>query len=109
MGRVGYDPETLLIGGVGRPPGPGGGRVLRPHTRRGVELDAGTAVILERDGVREERRLQRVRPTADGWLVRFEGVTSRDDAAALVNAPVRMRRAALPALAPGEFYVDDLL
>jgi 16S rRNA processing protein RimM len=94
---------------MGRPHGLDGEMMLRPHNRRGAELAAGTAVILERGGVREERRLERVRPTADGWLVRLDGVASRDDAAALVNAGVRMRRSALPALAPGEFYVDDLL
>lgn len=40
--------------------------------------------------------------------MRFEGVTDREAAAALTLSEVRAPRAALPPLAPGEFYVEDL-
>lgn len=59
--------------------------------------------------MRETRALRTARRRADGWLVRVDGITSRDAAAALTHAPVRVLKEALPPLAPGEFYVEDLL
>ena len=53
--------------------------------------------------------MRTARRRADGWLVRVEGIASREDAAALTHASVRVRKQALPPLAPGEFFVEDLL
>jgi 16S rRNA processing protein RimM len=54
------------------------------------------------------RRLLASRRVNDGYLVRIEGVSDREAAATLTLSEVRASRAALPPLAPGEFYVEDL-
>jgi 16S rRNA processing protein RimM len=48
------------------------------------------------------------RPVEGGYLLRLAGVESREAAAALTLAEVRVPRAALPPLAPGEYYVEDV-
>jgi 16S rRNA processing protein RimM len=45
----------------------------------------------------------------EGWLVRLNGVQSRDEAAAHVGCWVEVRRAQLPTLPPGEHYRVDML
>ncbi|MFM7066141.1 MAG: ribosome maturation factor RimM [Gammaproteobacteria bacterium] len=42
------------------------------------------------------------------WLVRIEGVTDRDAAAAWALREVAVPRATLPPPGPGEYYLDDL-
>jgi 16S rRNA processing protein RimM len=44
----------------------------------------------------------------DGFLIRLEGIQDREAAAALTLSEVRAARAALPPLADGEFYVEDV-
>lgn len=106
-----YDPETLPVGVLGRAHGLRGEITLRPHNVAGSDLGLVTELILDRDaaraGAREVRRLQSIRPAGDGWLVKFVGVDTRSDVEALTNVPVRVRRAALPPLAEGEFFVAD--
>jgi 16S rRNA processing protein RimM len=46
---------------------------------------------------------------ADSFLVKFEGIASREDAAQLTGRELRIPRAALPPLGDGEFYVEDLV
>ena len=50
-----------------------------------------------------------MRPVADGYLVHLAGVDDREAAAALTLAEVRVARAALPPLGPGEYYVEDVV
>lgn len=103
-----FDPDTLLIGVMGRPHGLHGEIFLRPYGGAS-DLAAIPTLLLERDGARREWVLRQTRRVADGWLVRFQGIESRTDAEALTNAAVRVPRRALPPLGPGEFYVEDLL
>ncbi len=64
--------------------------------------------MLVRDGRREAREVVACRPVEGGYLLRFAGVADREAAAALTLAEVRIARAALPSLGPGEFYVEDV-
>lgn len=48
------------------------------------------------------------RAQGKGMVATLPGVEDRDAAAALMNADVYVRRDALPAAAPGEFYWSDL-
>ena len=50
-----------------------------------------------------------VRRAADGFLVRLEGIASREEAARLTGQALRLPREALPPLGSDEFYVEDLL
>lgn len=99
------------------------GRVGRPHGTRGEVAfhpfnDAGDAVLdaleppipvslVTAGGVRDAVVLG-IRPANAVWLLRLEGVTDRDQAAALTHAEVQVARDRLPPLDEGEFYVEDL-
>jgi 16S rRNA processing protein RimM len=104
--------QTLPFGRLGRPHGVRGELALRPFNPDGDWLD-GTAlpalVQLVRAAERREMKLVAVRPANDMLLVRFEGVESREQAAALTNFELWLSRAALPELEADEFYVEDLL
>lgn len=67
-------------------------------------------VLLEApDGQRTCRTVSATRPTAKGVLLSLEGVVDRDAAEALRGHTVWVERNALPELAPGEYYLSDLI
>jgi 16S rRNA processing protein RimM len=104
------DPETLVFGLLGRPHGVHGEIKLRPHNPSSRALGAPSHLVLvRRDGRRTRHEVTALRAVADGYLVRFADVSDREAAAALTLAEVRVPRAALPPLAPGEFYVEDVV
>jgi len=104
-----YDPDTLPIGVFGRPHGVGGEIMFRPHDAGSRALDSIRRLVVVRDGRRQIYDVVAVRPVAAGFLVRLEGISDRDAAAALTLAEVRVPRAALPALGAGEYYVEDVV
>jgi 16S rRNA processing protein RimM len=104
-----YDPETVVLGVVGRPHGVRGEVWLRPHNVLGTPFETLRALVLERDGVRMPYGIESLRPTPDGAIAKLAGVDSREAAAALTLAEVRVPRAALPPLGPGEYYVGDVI
>jgi 16S rRNA processing protein RimM len=103
------DADTLAFGVLGRPHGVRGEIKLRPHNpaSRGLALER--LMLVRADGRRTIHEVASLRAVADGYLVRFADVADRDAAAALTLAEVRVPRAALPALAEGEFYVEDVV
>jgi 16S rRNA processing protein RimM len=110
MQRPDYDPETLLVGRLGRPHGLTGEMVLRPFNPGGHEPRVGEAlIVVERQGRRALRLVQATRPVTEGWLIRLQGVESREAAAELTQAEVRIPRSALAPLVPGEYYVEDVV
>jgi 16S rRNA processing protein RimM len=109
MARPTYDPDSLLVGIIGRPHGLDGEMTLRAYNRDGADLAAVPELIFERGDLREVRRLRTARRRVGGWLVRVDGIDSRDGAAEWTHAAVRIRKHALPPLGPGEFFVEDLL
>jgi 16S rRNA processing protein RimM len=108
MARPTYDPQYLLVGVIGRPHGLQGEVTLRSHNERGANLVGVPALLLDRGDAREEHKVLAARHTNNVWLVRLEGVASRDAAAALTHAAVWVRRQSLPPLGPGEFFVEDV-
>jgi len=104
-----YDPATLAIGVFGRPHGVTGEISLRPYNARGRELASVREVHLSHDGRWTTHQLVGCRPVEGGYLCRLAGVGDRDAAAKLTLAEVRVARTALPPLAPGEYYVEDVL
>jgi len=110
VSESGYDPETLLVGVLGRPHGLRGETVLRPHNPAGSDLAAVTELILENEaGERELRAVERIRRAGEGWLVKLDGIGSRDAADRLTNRAVRVPRRALPPPGGQEFFVQDTL
>jgi 16S rRNA processing protein RimM len=104
-----YDPETVVLGVVGRPHGVAGEVWLRPHNTQGRSFEGLRELLLVRDGVTKTHAIVSLRSTPDGALARLEGVTTREAASALTLAEVRVRRDVLAPLGPGEFYVDDAI
>jgi 16S rRNA processing protein RimM len=104
-----YDPDTVVLGVVGKPHGVHGEVWLRPHNARGQSFEGLREIVLVRDGVATPHAIVALRPTPDGALARLAGIETRAAAAALTLAEVRAPRAALPPLGPGEFYVDDVI
>ena len=104
-----YDPETVVLGVVGRPHGVRGEVSLRLHNPNSRALEGLREILLVRAGVTTPHAIVSLRATPDGALARLVGVDTREAAAALTLAEVRARRTALPPLAPGEFYVDDVV
>lgn len=104
-----YDPEMVVLGVVGKPHGVHGELWLRPHNEHGRPFDGLRELLLVKDGVAKAYTVATLKPAQGGALVRFAGVESRQAAAALTLAEVRARRSALPPLAPGEFYVEDVV
>jgi 16S rRNA processing protein RimM len=104
-----YDPELVVLGVVGRPHGIHGELWFRPHNTQGSPFAGLRSVMLVRNGVSTTYEIAHLRPTPDGALVKLAGVDSRQAASALTLAEVRVPRAALPPLGPGEYYVSDVI
>jgi 16S rRNA processing protein RimM len=63
---------------------------------------------IEHDGSRREAKVEDGKKHGKGVLVKLSGIDDRDAALALVGAEIEVRRAALPPVAPGEYYWADL-
>jgi 16S rRNA processing protein RimM len=104
-----YDPDTLSVGVLGRPHGIRGGIYFRPHNPQSRAFDGVTELLIVRDGQSRRYDVTEMRPVADAYIAQLAGVDDREAAAALTNAEVRVARAVLPPLAPGEYYVEDVV
>ena len=77
-----YDPETLLVGVLGRPHGLRGEIALRAHNRESADLARVPELLLERPTGREERRVEVIRESGTDWhpnLVRLSGIATVDE------------------------------
>jgi 16S rRNA processing protein RimM len=104
-----YDPETLSVGVLGRPHGVRGDLYFRPHNPGSRAFDDIGEIQVVRDGRGARYQVASMRPVADGYIARLAGVDDRDAAAALTLAEVRVSRALLPPLAPGEYFIEDVV
>ncbi len=108
----GFSGGELPFGVLGRPHGVSGELILRPYHPAGLAADGlplPLDVVLGQPGEPVASVLRSSRRVAEGFLVRFEGVASREDAARLTGRELRIPRSALPPLGETEFYVDDLV
>jgi 16S rRNA processing protein RimM len=64
---------------------------------------------LETEDRSRRLEIESVRPSKDGFTVRFHGLTKREAAEALRNVNLYVDRGALPAAEDGEFYHADLI
>ncbi len=101
--------RLIEIGVVGRPHGIRGGMRVFLHNRESDHFLARTEVLLRFDDAVQTHRIDAVRPTGKGYLLNLVDVTSRERAEDFKGARICTHRNELPALEPGEFYVDDLI
>jgi 16S rRNA processing protein RimM len=104
-----YDPQTLSVGVLGRPHGSRGDIYFRPHNPQSRAFDEITDLVIVRGGESRLYEVTSMRPVADAYVAHLAGVDDREAAAALTNAEVRVARAALPPLEPGEYFVEDVV
>ncbi|HEY7372752.1 MAG TPA: ribosome maturation factor RimM [Polyangia bacterium] len=109
MAESAYDPETLSVGVIGRPHGIRGDVYFRPHNPQSRAFDEVQELLIVRDGESRRYQVTSMRPVADAYIAHLEGVEAREAAAALGLAEVRVARAALPPLEPGEYFVEDVV
>jgi len=60
-------------------------------------------------GSEDPARVIAARPVPDGFLLRLEGVSTREDAALLTGRKLSLPRTVFPPLGADEFYVEDLV
>jgi len=104
--------EWLPFGVLRRPHGTSGEIPLLPFNGgvlEGVGLVPPARVRLARGLEFTEANLVACRPVHVGFLVRFEGIDSREAAAALAGQELHLPRAAMGTLDDTEFYVEDLV
>jgi 16S rRNA processing protein RimM len=104
-----YDPETVVLGVVGKPHGVRGEVMLRPHNVHGRSFEGLRSLTLVRGTTSTTHEIVSLRTTPDGAIAKLRGVDTREAAAALTLSEIRAPRAAMPPLAPGEYYVSDVL
>lgn len=104
-----YDPESVVLGVVGKPHGVRGEVMLRAHNVRGRSFEGMRTLTLVRGTDSRSYEIVSLRPTPDGAIAKLRGIDSREAAAALTLAEIRATRAELPPLAPGEYYVSDVI
>jgi len=104
-----YDPESLSVGVLGRPHGIRGDIYFRPHNPRSRAFDEVQRLWIVRDGKSRLYEVTSMRPVADAYVAHLDGVDDREAAAALTLSEVRVARTSLPPLAPGEYYIEDVV
>ena len=98
--------DRVVIATVGAPHGVRGEVRVRPWTDEPLAIRDYAPLTLP-DG--RELKLVSARPHKAMLVCRFEGVGTREAAAALTNLEISVPRDALPEGEDGEFYLDDLI
>lgn len=104
--------EWLPFGVLRRPHGTVGEIPLRPYNVDGLRAAAPVPPVrvrLSRGQEFTEASLVACRPVHVGFLVRFEGIATREAAAALAGQDLYLPREAFGPLEEAEFYVEDIV
>lgn len=108
MSRPAGGRETrVCVAQIGAAHGLRGGVHLRSFTEE-AEAFAQYGPLETEDGTRR-LEIDSVKPSKDGFIVRFVGVTRREQAEALRNVNLYVDRDRLPAAGDDEFYYADLI
>ena len=100
----------VALARVGRPHGVRGEVKVQPFNEESTLLFTERRLRLRRKGRPPEMvEMVGARPGGALWIVKFEGVDDRDQAAALTHGELSVPRDALPALEDGEFYHADVV
>lgn len=101
------EPEYLAVGFLRRPHGVGGEMLMSVHTDFPERLKTGQTVFV--GDSYQPMVLARLRPHADGMLVRFRGIKSPEAAGQYRNTWVYVPTANRPELPEGEYYHHQLI
>lgn len=92
-----------------KPHGLGGELKVRLHWDESDALDRVESVVVRVGDEERQLVLESVRPSPPGVLLKLESIDDRDAAETLRDALIFVPRDALPPLAPGEYYLSDLV
>lgn len=98
----------MPFGILGRPHGTAGEISLHPFHSGGCRLDTVALPLAVTIGD-SAATITAVRRTADGFLLKLDGVLTREKAASLTGQQLGLPKSTLPPLGAGEFYVEDLV
>jgi 16S rRNA processing protein RimM len=101
--------ETVEIGRIAKAHGLLGEVGVKLHWSDSEVLFEVDEVRVEHDGAARTLRVESVRPTPKGLLLKLEGIDDRNAAEALRGARVSVPRSALGELQAGEYYLSDLI
>jgi 16S rRNA processing protein RimM len=102
--------KTVEVGTVARAHGIRGEIRVRLHWPESTVLEqAGELWLTPKRGSAERFEILGTRPVSKAVLVRLAGIDTRDAADALRGRTVAVARESLPPLAPGEYYLCDLV
>jgi 16S rRNA processing protein RimM len=82
---------------------------IKPYNSETNLFDAKRVVYLQRAGQFVPLKVSQSAPGPKGLRVALEGVTTREQAQSLFDAPLFIPREEFPQLDDGEFYLDDLV
>ena len=100
----------IELGRLGAPYGIKGWLHVESHTDSPQRLlEYREWVLRLASGERIMRRVAAARSHGEGLVAQLEGISDRDEAAALTGAVIEVERAALPPLGEREYYRADLL
>ncbi len=102
-------PGLVRVGQLGRPHGVHGEIALDGVSLTASELERMRSFTWSKSGASRSLVLEAARPTHGRLLVRFAGVSSREQAAALTLGELMAEAAALPAPGPDEAYTFQLV
>ncbi|MBU6421506.1 MAG: ribosome maturation factor RimM [Gammaproteobacteria bacterium] len=101
--------RRVVLGKITAPFGVKGWVKLQSWTEPPERIIEYRSWLLETNGTWRQWQVAEGRPHGKSMIARIEGVSDRDQAAALTGAAIAVRREQLPALKPGEYYWADLL
>ena len=108
-GEPSEDSPGLEIGRVSKAHGITGELRIVPHWESSDALDQVQEIWLTLKEKRTAYAVERARAVPRAYLVKLRGVDDRNAAEALHGATVSVPRTVLPPLAPGEYYLIDLI
>lgn len=102
------DDEYIILGEVVGVHGVRGEVKVHSSTRPRENLFDYAVWTLRTNGSQQDHALLASRVQGRNLVARLEGITDRDAAAVLKGSRILVRRSALPATAPGEYYWAEL-
>ncbi len=102
-------PEHVAVGFVLRAHGIHGNVIVRPLTDNPNRFAEIEIILIERAGKIEPHRITEKTASPKGWILRFEGIETRNEAEELKGAYILINAEDLPELEEGTYYDFDLV
>ena len=102
-------PEHVAVGYILRAHGVQGNVLVKPLTDNPNRFEEIDEIMIEKAGRIEPYRVGDRTASPKGWILKFDGIDTRDDAEQLKGAYLLIRTEELPELEEGSYYDFDLV